>query len=141
MPTSTGASRFPTWIEGKTRIMWKLMKKVLPFSGSALALWAWRNRDEVLEWAGFGVRATQKLVAGDTADVRTEARLRASLNGDKRTRHAPGLRIEVREGVAYLSGVVDEDVRDVALKIAKRTSGVERVDADGLDEVRTKSKR
>jgi len=121
--------------------MWKLMKKVLPFSGSALALWAWRNRDEVLEWAGFGVRATQKLVAGDTADVRTEARLRASLNGDKRTRHAPGLRIEVREGVAYLSGVVDEDVRDVALKIAKRTSGVERVDADGLDEVRTKSKR
>src|SRR5918996_439842 len=108
--------------------MWKLVKKILPISGSALALWAWRNRDEMVEWAGFGVRATQKLVAGDTSDVATEARLRASLNGDRRTRHAPGLRIEVRDGVAYLSGVVDEDVRDVALKIAKRTSGIERVD-------------
>lgn len=121
--------------------MWKLVKKILPISGSALALWAWRNRDEMVEWAGFGVRAAQKLVAGDTSDVATEARLRASLNGDKRTRHAPGLRIEVRDGVAYLSGVVDEDVRDVALKIAKRTSGIEHVDDDKLDEVRRRSKR
>jgi hypothetical protein len=121
--------------------MWKLVKKILPISGSALALWAWRNRDEMVEWAGFGVRAAQKLVAGDTSDVATEARLRASLNGDRRTRHAPGLRIEVRDSVAYLSGVVDEDVRDVALKIAKRTSGIERVDDDKLDEVRRRSKR
>jgi osmotically-inducible protein OsmY len=119
--------------------MWKLVKRILPISGSALALWAWRNRDEMAEWAGFGVRATQKLVAGETSDVRTEARLRASLNGDKRTRHAPGLRIEVRDGVAHLSGVVDEDVREVAVKIAKRTSGIERVDDDQLDEVRKRS--
>ena len=121
--------------------MWKLVKKFLPISGSALALWAWRNRDEVLEWAGFGVRATQKLVAGEGSDVATEARLRASLNGDKRTRHAPGLRIDVSDGVAYLSGVVDEDVRDVAVKIAKRTSGVDRIEDDQLDEVRTRSRR
>jgi hypothetical protein len=121
--------------------MWKLVKRILPISGSALALWAWRNRDEVLEWAGFGVRATQKLVAGEGSDVAAEARLRASLNGDKRTRHAPGLRIEIRDGVAHLSGVVDRDVRDVAVKIAKRTSGVDRVEDDQLDEVRTRSRR
>ena len=120
--------------------MWKLVKRLVPISGSALALWAWQNRDEVLEWAGFGVRATQKLVAGDTTDVKTEARLRASLNGDKRTRHAPGLRIEVRDGVVYLRGVVDDDVRDVAVKIAKRTTGVERVDDDALDEIKTKKR-
>lgn len=120
--------------------MWKLVKRLVPISGSALALWAWRNRDEVLEWAGFGVRATQKLVAGDTTDVKTEARLRAALNGDKRTRHAPGLRIEVRDGVVYLRGVVDDDVRDVAVKIAKRTTGVERVDDDALDEIKTKKR-
>jgi BON domain len=121
--------------------MWMLVKRILPISGSALALWAWRNRDEVLEWAGFGVRATQKLVSGETSDIGAEARLRAALNGDKRTRHAPGLRIEVRDGVAHLSGVVDEDVRDVAVKIAKRTSGVERVEDDELEEVRTRSRR
>jgi osmotically-inducible protein OsmY len=116
--------------------MWKLAKRILPISASAVALWAWRNRDEVLEWAGFGVRATQKLVAGDTADVATEARIRAALNGDRRTRHAPGLRLEVRDGVAYLRGVVDADVRDVAVAIAKRTTGVERVDDERLEEVR-----
>ncbi len=116
--------------------MWKLLKRILPISGSAIALWAWRNRDEVLEWAGFGVRAAQELVAGDTADVTTEARIRAALNGDRRTRHAPGLRLEVREGVARLRGVVDEDVREVAVAIAKRTTGVERVDDEGLEEIR-----
>ncbi len=116
--------------------MWKLVKRIVPISASAIALWAWRNRDEVLEWAGFGVRATQKLVAGDTAEVATEARIRAALNGDRRTRHAPGLRLEVRDGVAYFGGVVDEDVRDVAVAIAKRTAGVERVDDERLEEVR-----
>jgi hypothetical protein len=116
--------------------MWKMVKRILPISGSALALWALRNRDEVLEWAGFGVRATQKLLAGDTADVATEARIRAALNGDRRTRHAPGLRLEVRDGVAYLGGVVDENVHDVAVAIAKRTTGVERIDDESLEEIR-----
>jgi len=132
MPTSIGASLSPT----STSAMWTFLKRFLPISGSALALWAWRNRDEVLEWAGFGVRATQKLIAGDKADVATEARIRAALNGDRRTRHAPGLRLEVRDGVAYLGGVVDEDVRDVAVAIAKRTTGVERIDDEALEEVR-----
>lgn len=116
--------------------MRQLLKRVLPVSGSAIALWAWSNRDEVLEWTGFGVRAAQKLVAGDGADVKTEARLRASLNGDRRTRHAPGLRIEVLDGVVHLRGVVDADVREVAVAIAERTTGVERVIDDGLHEVR-----
>jgi hypothetical protein len=120
--------------------MWKLIKRFIPLSASAVGLWAWRNRDEVLEWAGFGVRAAQKLVARDTHDITTEARLRAALNGDKRTRHAPGLRLEVRDGVVVMRGVVDEDVRDVATKIAERTSGVERVDAHDLEEVRRHSR-
>ncbi len=120
--------------------MWMVMRRILPISGSALALWAWRNRDEVLEWAGFGVRAAQKLVAGDTAEVTTEARIRAALNRDRRTRHAPGLRLEVRSGVAHLSGVVDEDVRDVAVVVAKRTAGVERVDDEQLEEVRRRGR-
>jgi osmotically-inducible protein OsmY len=116
--------------------MRQFLRRFLPITGSAVALWAWQNRDEVLEWTGFGVRAAQKLVAGDTTDVKTEARLRASLNGDRRTRHAPGLRIEVQDGVVHLRGVVDEDVRDVAVAVAKRTAGVERVDDDDLHEIR-----
>jgi osmotically-inducible protein OsmY len=110
--------------------MQAFLRRFIPISGSAVALW----------WAGFGVRAAQKLVAGDTTDVKTEARLRASLNGDRRTRHAPGLRIEVQDGVVRLRGVVDEDVREVAVAIAERTAGVEHVDDDDLHEVRRRSR-
>jgi len=120
--------------------MRQFLRRFLPISGSAVALWTWHNRDEVLEWAGFGVRAAQKLVAGDTTDVKTEARLRASLNGDRRTRRAPGLRIEVQDGVVHLRGVVDEDVREVAVAIAERTTGVDRVDDADLREVRRRAR-
>jgi hypothetical protein len=115
--------------------MWSLVRRVFPLSASALALWTWRNRDEVLEWTGFGVRAAQKLAGGDRADVGAEARLRLALNRDRRTRHAPGLRVEVRDGVAFLGGVVDPEVRDVAVSVSKRTVGIDRVDDTRLEEV------
>jgi osmotically-inducible protein OsmY len=41
----------------------------------------------------------------------------------------------VRDGVAILKGIVDPEVRDVAVKLAERTEGVHKVD-DRLDEVR-----
>jgi osmotically-inducible protein OsmY len=50
------------------------------------------------------------------------------------------MRIEVQDGVVHLRGVVDEDVREVAVAIAKRTAGVDRVDDDDLHEVRRRSK-
>lgn len=111
------------------------MKRVLPFSGSAIALLAWSNRDEVLEWTGFGVRATRKLLAHERADVTTEARLRLALNRDRRTAHAPGLRIEVRDGVAILRGVVDHGVRPVVVALARQTRGITAVDDVLLDEL------
>ena len=49
--------------------MRQFLRRFIPISGSAIALWTWHNRDEVLEWAGFGVRAAQKLVAGDTVKL------------------------------------------------------------------------
>lgn len=112
-----------------------ILKRYLPLSGSAIALWAWRNRDDVVDWAAFGVRSAQSLVAGNTDDVAAEARLRMSLHGDKRTRRAPGLDVMVRDGVAILRGIVDPEVRDVAVKLAERTEGVKKVD-DRMDEIR-----
>ena len=75
-----------------------ILKRYLPLSGSALALWAWHNRDEVVDWAAFGVRSAQSLVSGNTEDVKGEARLRMALERDRRTRHAPGLEVMVRDG-------------------------------------------
>lgn len=112
-----------------------ILKRYLPLSGSAIALWAWRNRDDVIDWAAFGVRSAQSLVSGNTDDVATEARLRFALHGDRRTRRAPGLEVMVRDKVAILRGIVDPEVRDVAVKLAERTEGVEKVD-DRMDEVR-----
>ena len=112
-----------------------ILKRYLPLSGSAIALWAWRNRDDVIDWAAFGVRSAQSLVSGNTDDVATEARLRLALHGDRRTRRAPGLDVVVRDKVAILRGIVDPEVSDVAVKLAERTEGVEKVD-DRMDEVR-----
>jgi osmotically-inducible protein OsmY len=112
-----------------------ILRRYLPLSGSALALWAWRNRDDVIDWAAFGVRSAQGLVTGNTEDVATEARLRMALHGDRRTWRAPGLEVAVRDGVAVLRGIVDPEVRDVAVKLAERTEGVKKVD-DRMDEIR-----
>jgi osmotically-inducible protein OsmY len=115
-----------------------ILRRYLPVSGSAVALWAWHNRDDVVDWAAFGVRSAQSLVSGNTEDVKIEARLRMTLAGDRRTRRAPGLEVVVRDRVAVLKGIVDPEVRDVAVKLAERTEGVEKVD-DRLDEVRRRA--
>jgi osmotically-inducible protein OsmY len=112
-----------------------ILRRYLPLSGSAIALWAWRNRDDVIDWAAFGVRSAQGLVSGNTEDVAAEARLRVALHGDRRTRRAPGLDVVVRDGVATLRGIVDPEVRDVAVKLAERTEGIKKVD-DRMDEIR-----
>ena len=115
--------------------MSSILKRYLPLSGSAIALWAWRNRDDVIDWAAFGVRSAQGLVSGNREDIATEARLRIALQGDRRTRRAPGLEVMVRDRVAILKGIVDPEVRDVAVKLAGRTEGVQKVD-DRMDELR-----
>ncbi len=111
------------------------IRDLLPISGTALALWVWSNRDDVVEWAAFGVRSAQKLATGETDDIKIEGRLRASLLGDKRTRHAAGLSLKVHDGIAIVSGIVSPEVRDVTLAIANRTDGVRGVD-DRLEETR-----
>lgn len=111
------------------------LKGFLPLSGSALVLWAWRNRYDVVDWAAFGVRSAQSLVSGNTDDVKAEARLRIALEKDRRTRRGPGLEVFVRDGVAVLKGIVDPEVHDVAVKIAERTEGIRKVD-DRLEDTR-----
>ncbi|HET9672304.1 MAG TPA: hypothetical protein VFQ40_05590, partial [Actinomycetota bacterium] len=59
--------------------------KLLPVTRATAALWAWRNRRELGRWAGFAWRA---LTPGGESreDVIAEARLRAALARDERTR-------------------------------------------------------
>ena len=116
-------------------IVWRILKRYLPLSGSALALWAWQKRDHVIDWTAFGIRSTQNLVNGNTDDPKAEARLRMALVRNPRVRGAPGLEVVVRDGIAVLKGVVDPQVHDAAVKLAGRTHGIKKVD-DRLDVVR-----
>jgi hypothetical protein len=105
----------------------KLVRSAVPLSRMGVALWAWRNRDEVLRWAGFVGGAVPKLVDGNASDVLAEARLRARLTADARTRGIAGLRLVVADGVATVAGVVDPAVHDVVLDLATSTSGIRKV--------------
>jgi osmotically-inducible protein OsmY len=104
------------------------MRDLFRLSGPALAWWAWRHRHEVMDWADFGVRSTRKVLMGERSDAVLEARVRAALATDPRTRRADGLRVQVQDGVVELRGAVTPEVRDVAHSIAARTKGVQRVE-------------
>ena len=106
-----------------------LLSRALPISRLAIATWAWRNRDEVLKWARFGGGAVGRVASGERDDVVAEAKIRAALSRDSRTRNARGFDVTVIDGVAHLEGVVPEAVGDAARQIVER-SGVKRVRDD-----------
>ena len=110
------------------RIARTLFREQMAAAATALAYWAWNNREEVVDWAAYGVRAVQNLVEGHTDDVVVEGRLRLKLLGEPRTRRAIGLEVIVRDGVTILKGVVDPAVREIALRIAETTEGVDKID-------------
>ena len=113
-----------------------IVRSLVPVTRTGAALWGWRNRRPIIEWAGFGIRAAQQLLAGERDDILTEARLRAALTRDPATRQAP-VTVTVEDGVARLSGTVDQPLADQAFAIAERTPGVRRVRND----LRTRGKR
>jgi osmotically-inducible protein OsmY len=105
----------------------RMLPVAVPVSRSAMAWWAWRNRNTLMDWAGFATRSVPRLQGEERGDVITEARLRAKLTNDARTRGATGLRVDVSNGVATLTGVVPAEVHDAVLAIATDTRGVHRV--------------
>jgi hypothetical protein len=118
-------------------VLRRLLKTAVPVSRVGMAMWAWHNRDELLAWAGFVASVAPKIVDGKADDVLAEAKLRARLTADARTRGAAGLRVSVKDGVATLEGVVDPAVHDVALDLATSTGGIARV----RDDLRHPSRR
>jgi osmotically-inducible protein OsmY len=113
---------------GKNGGMKKFLERVVPLSATAMAMFAWQHRDDLVDWGAFGVRAVAGFAEGRQEDVMAEARLRGKLNTDKRTRDASGVSVSVRDGTAKLTGVVDPDTRALAVAFARRTQGVHAVD-------------
>jgi hypothetical protein len=101
--------------------------KILPVGRATAAWWAWKNRRELGRWAGFVWRAVPPSSAGRD-DMLTEARLRAALAKDRRTRGVPTLAVRVADGTAFLRGRLSPDLHDLVASIAQQTKGVHRVE-------------
>jgi osmotically-inducible protein OsmY len=61
-------------------------------------------------------------------DMLAEARLRAALAKDPRTRGAPSLAVRVGGGTAFLDGRLSPDLHDLVASIAQDTKGIHRVE-------------
>lgn len=122
-------------------ILGKAVRFGLPTSRVGMAIWAWNQRHEIAGWAGWVAKSAPRLVAGDTADLAVEGRLRARLTGNRRTRNVDGLRVEVQDGVAILSGMVPPEVHDAAVEVASNTAGVLRVRDELVDTGRRRGSR
>jgi osmotically-inducible protein OsmY len=118
-----------------------LLRKTLPYAFPmgrvGIALWAWKNRGEIAGWAGYAAKSAPRLLGDDRADVLVEGRLRMRLTADPRTRNVDGVKVDVEDGVATLTGLVEPDVHDAVLAIATNTSGVTRV-RDEMGELRSR---
>ena len=101
--------------------------RMLPVTRVTAVLWAWRNRHELGRWVGFAWRA---LTPGGESreDVIAEARLRAALARDERTRGVPTLGVRVVGGTATLDGRMSSPLHDLVYSIAERTKGVAAVE-------------
>ena len=132
-----GAGSGHHWPVPRRGLIRRLLPVAVPVSRAGMAWWAWRNRTQLMDWAGFASRSVPRLQGEGRGDVITEARLRARLSNDPRTRSAEGLRVDVSDGVATLSGIVTPEVHDAALAVATDTRGIRRV----RDTLRDKSRR
>jgi hypothetical protein len=101
--------------------------RILPIGRLATAWWAWRNRRELGRWLSFAWRAVPPSTA-DRADLLAEARVRAALARDPRTRGAPTLSIRVHGRTAFLEGSLPPDVHDRAAELTRLAKGVHRVE-------------
>lgn len=112
--------------------------RFLPIGRTAAAWWAWKNRRELGRWVGFALRAIPP-GGRSPGDVVSEARLRAALARDERTRGAPSFSVLVDDGVARLDGRLAPELHDLVAKHAADTKGVERVHCSIQDRGRRRS--
>jgi hypothetical protein len=97
--------------------------KMIPVTRTTAVLWAWKNRHELGRWAGFAWRA---LTPGGESreDVVAEARLRAALARDERTRGLRTLVVRVAGATATLDGRMSPPLHDLVYSFADGTRGV-----------------
>jgi hypothetical protein len=112
--------------DGEVLAMRRFLRSI-PITRATAALWAWRNRREVGRWLGFAWRAVPPS-GSSREDLLTEAKLRAALAKDERTRGLPTLSVRVVDGIAFLDGRLAPRLHDLVAWIAESTKGIRAIE-------------
>jgi len=104
-----------------------IRRSVRPFYRSALVAFLWANRRDAARGAKFAQRAASSK-RPSAADLKLEARVRASLSADPLLRQDPSIRdLRVRDGVVVLESPRDWHNRALAVTRIGQVKGVESV--------------
>lgn len=106
----------------------KLRAPLKPLYRSAALAFLWSNRRDVARWANFAKRAATPSTRPTPADLKLEARVRASLSSDPVLRADPSIRdIRVHDGVVVLETPADWRNKGLAISRLGQLKGVESV--------------
>lgn len=105
-----------------------LRKPFKPLYRSAALAFLWSNRRDVARWAQFAKRAAVPSTRPSIADLKLEAKVRASLSSDPLLRADPSIRdVRVRDGVVVLETPADWHNKGLAVTRLTQVKGVESV--------------
>lgn len=106
----------------------KLRAPLKPLYRSAALAFLWSNRRDVARWANFAKRAATPSTRPTAADLKLEARVRASLSSDPVLRADPSIRdIRVHDGVVVLETPADWRNKGLTISRLGQLKGVESV--------------
>lgn len=106
----------------------KLRRPIRPVYRSAALAFLWVNRRDVARWAKFVKRAASRRTRPTAADLKLEARVRASLSADPLLRADPSIRdVRVHDGIVILETPVEWQNRGIAITRVGQVKGVESV--------------
>ncbi len=109
--------------------MFKTIRRPLrPLYRSAALAFLWSNRRDVARWVKFAKRAASSRLRPNAADLKLEARVRASLSADPLLRADPSIRdVRAHDGVIVLETPADWHNRSIAIERVRQVKGVESV--------------
>ncbi len=105
-----------------------IRRRVRPVWRTAALAFLWSNRRDVARWAKFAKRAVDGAARPSTADLKLEAKVRASLSTDPVLRADPSIRdVRVHDGIVVLETPADWKNKSLAVTRLTQVKGVESV--------------
>ena len=103
-------------------------RRLRPVWRTAALAFLWTNRRDVMRWTKFAKRAATSAERPSPADLKLEARVRASLSADPVLRADASIRdVRVHDGIVVLEAPADWKNKSLAVTRLTQVKGVESV--------------